>query len=394
MMDRFPLFRIYFSFVTALLFFLIFTVKADAGETDRKKAAAPPQCTLIPVSKYPVFKDDLNYEHLAKCIQGSISYYQKLPSLKPVSFGADTFTVSYLIQSLKRFLAFIEKKPTREKLKAFLDRYYQVYAFTDTGKPVDVLFTGYYEPMLHGSLTRSPKFNYPVYPKPDDLAADVPYFSRQQIEETNVLKGKVSPIAWVDDPVALFFLHIQGSGKISLESGDTLNVHYQISNNHPYKSIGKYLIDKKRLLKENISMQSIREYLNTHPKEIREVFNYNPRYIFFEKVDSGPVGCFGIELTAARSVALDRRITPAGALCFIQTKKPVVGDAQKIQSWTKFSRFVLNQDTGSAIKGPERADIFWGTGSYAELAAGYMKHPGRLYFLVLKQRKMNTEYAP
>ncbi|MGB9499552.1 MAG: murein transglycosylase A [Dissulfuribacterales bacterium] len=384
MMDRSPLFRISFPLFTALLVLSIFTINVDAGETSQKKAVSKPQCVRIPVSKYPVFEDDLNYERLSECIQGSISYYKKLPSLKPVSFGANTFTVSHLIQSLKGFLAFIEKKPSRGKLKAFIDTHYQVYAFTDTGKPVDVLFTGYYEPLLHGSLGRSLKFKYPVYSKPDDLAADVPYYTRRQIEETDVLAGKVSPIAWVDDPVALFFLHIQGSGKISLESGEMLNVHYKISNNYPYKSIGKCLIDKKKILKKNISMQSIREYLNTHPEEINEILNYNPRYIFFETVDAGPTGCFDIDLTPGRSIALERRSTPPGALAFIQTQKPVVGDAQKIQSWIKFSRFVLNQDTGSAIKGSGRADIFWGTGTYAELAAGYMKYPGQLYFLVLR----------
>jgi peptidoglycan lytic transglycosylase A len=379
MRNRYPL--LFFIWILVLL---IFVVKGNAGETSQKKAAAPPQFTLISVSTYPVFEDDLRYARLSECILGSISYYQKLPPSKRVSFGADTFTVSHLMQSLKRFLAFIEKKPTREQLKTFIDKYYRVYAFTDAGRPVDVLFTGYYEPLLNGSLTRSLKFKYPVYPKPDELKADVPYYSRRQIEEAKILKGKVSPIAWVDDPVALFFLHIQGSGKIRLESGEMLNVHYQASNGHPYKSIGKYLIEKKKILKKNISMQSIRAYLNAHPEEIRKIFNYNPRYIFFEIVDAGPTGCFDIELTPGRSIALDRRITPPGALAFIETQKPVVGDAGKIQSWTKFSRFVLNQDTGTAIKGPGRADIFWGTGSYAEFAAGYMKHSGQLCFLVLK----------
>jgi len=198
-----------------------------------------------------------------------------------------------------------------------------------------------------------------------------------------------SVITWVNDPVALFFLQIQGSGKIRLEDGchekvRTINVHYNISNGHPYKSIGKYLIDNKKLSKETVSMQSIREYLNTHPDEVDDIFNYNPRYIFFEIVEKGPVGCFNLELIPGRSVALDRQIAPAGALVFTQTEKPEVNTAGKIQTWVRFSRFLLNQDTGSAIKGPGRADIFWGNGPYAELAAGYMKHPGQVYYLVLK----------
>lgn len=131
-------------------------------------------------------------------------------------------------------------------------------------------------------------------------------------------------------------------------------------------------------------MQSIREYLNAHPEERNEIFNYNPRYIFFETVEKGPVGCFNIELTPGRSIALDRRTAPAGALVFVQTQKPELDASGKISQWARFSRFFLNQDTGSAIQGSERADIFWGNGHYAELAAGYMKHPGNLYFLVLK----------
>lgn len=384
MRNRYFLPRIFFVFFIGLLVFSIFTVKADAGETTRNKTIAHPQYERIPVLKYPVFEDDLNYKDLEKCISGSIAYYNKLPSSRTISLGTDTFSVGHLIRSLKRFLAFIKKKPTHEELRSFIARHYQVYAFVDSDKPVNVLFTGYYEPLLHGSLSRSSRFKYPVYPQPDDLKPDVPYYSRRQIEETDVLAGNVSPIAWVDDPVALFFLHIQGSGKISLQNGDTLNVHYQISNNHPYKSIGKYLIDKKKILKKYISMQSIRAYLKSHPKEAQEIFNYNPRYIFFETVDAGATGCFDIELTSGRSLAMDRRITPAGALAFIQAQKPVVDASGEIQSWTQFSRFVLNQDTGSAIKGPGRADIFWGSGTYAELAAGHMKHLGQLYFLVLK----------
>jgi membrane-bound lytic murein transglycosylase A len=266
------------------------------------------------------------------------------------------------------------------------------------------LFTGYYEPLLYGSLKQTDTFRYPVYSRPDDLVTYdrsgggkkrvdigrkegnnvVPYYTRQQIEEMGSAGMNAFPIAWVNDPVALFFLHIQGSGKISLESGQMINVHYQISNGHPYKSIGKYLIDKKKLSKETVSMQSIREYLNTHPDEVDDIFNYNPRYIFFENVEKGPLGCFNIELTPGRSLALDRQIAPAGALVFIRTEKPEVDLSGKIQTWKRFSRFLLNQDTGSAIKGPGRADIFWGSGPYAELAAGYMKHPGNLYYLVLK----------
>jgi membrane-bound lytic murein transglycosylase A len=288
-------------------------------------------------------------------------------------------------------------------LKAHLCAFYDVYAYHHGDEIYPVLFTGYYEPLLLGCPRRTGRFQYPVYARPDDLVVVdtgtgaknggigryagstlVPYYTREQITAMEPSEFKADVIAWVDDPVALFFLHVQGSGKIRLENNDIINVHYLISNGHPYKSIGKYLIDRNKLSKETVSMQSIREYLNAHPAGADKIFNYNARYVFFETTAREPVGCYDIELTPGRSVALDRETSPAGALVFVEAQKPECGPSGKIDQWIKFSRFFLNQDTGSAIKGPGRADIFWGNGDYAELAAGYMQHPGRLYFLVLK----------
>jgi membrane-bound lytic murein transglycosylase A len=131
-------------------------------------------------------------------------------------------------------------------------------------------------------------------------------------------------------------------------------------------------------------MQKIREYLSNNPAEIEEVFNYNPSYVFFKIEPDGPLGNINVKLTPGRSIALDHRIFPKAALCFIESEMPLVDGAGKIQDWLPFSRFAMNQDTGGAIRGPGRADIFWGNGPYAEIAAGHLKHPGKLYFLVLK----------
>ncbi len=388
----------YFLFVIVAAFFFCLPTDSPA------KSSSKTVFKEVPVSEHPSFGDDLNFDSLGESISGSIAYYKKLPARRQFTFGKDTFSAAHLTRSLELFLSFIEKKPSYKELSAFIGQHYHVYTVMQNSQVNPVLFTGYYEPLLYGSLKQTETFRYPVYSRPDDLVtldrsgkrkgnveigrdtgnAIVPYYTRQQIEKRGALGLKALPIAWVNDPVALFFLQIQGSGKISLQSGDLINVHYQVSNGHPYKSIGKYLIDKKKLLKETVSMQSIREYLNTHPDEVDEIFNYNPRYIFFEILEKGPVGCFNIELTPGRSVALDRQTAPAGALVFIQGQKPEVTKDGKISKWAAFSRFMLNQDTGSAIKGPGRADIFWGNGPYAELAAGYMKHPGQLYYLVLK----------
>jgi membrane-bound lytic murein transglycosylase A len=148
--------------------------------------------------------------------------------------------------------------------------------------------------------------------------------------------------------------------------------------------MGNYLIKKGKISLSEMSMQKIREYLSQHPEEIDTIFNYNPSYVFFKLEKDGPYGCLEVKLTPGRSIALDRGIFPSAALAFIKTKIPVIDGNSNIHSWANLARFVLNQDTGGAIQGPGRADLFWGNGSYAEIAAGHMKHSGSLYFLVLK----------
>jgi membrane-bound lytic murein transglycosylase A len=144
------------------------------------------------------------------------------------------------------------------------------------------------------------------------------------------------------------------------------------------------MIEKGFLMREEMSMQAVRKYLTKHPEVIEEVLNYNPSYVFFEEVEDGPLGSVGVLLTAGRSVALDPKVFPQGALGFISCQKPIVNAQGDIVRWAKFSRFVLNQDSGGAIKGAARADIFWGSGPYAELTAGHLQHDGVLYLLMKK----------
>ena len=270
-----------------------------------------------------------------------------------------------------------------------------------------MLYTGYYEPNLSGSLRRDAQYRFPIYACPSDLLTVdlslfnenyagqriigrlagqtlVPYYDRSMIDAEWVLDGKADVLAWVDDPVDVFFLQIQGSGKVYLDSGEVLNIHYHTSNGRPYRSIGTLLIEDNQISVDDMSMQKIREYLNDHPDKMAGVFNYNPSYVFFKVEPDGPLGNINVRLTPGRSIALDHRIFPAAALAFIETEKPLVDSAGRIESWQRFSRFALNQDTGGAIRGPGRADLFFGNGPYAEIAAGHLKHTGKLYFLVLK----------
>jgi len=271
-----------------------------------------------------------------------------------------------------------------------------------------VLFTGYHQPIIEGSLVRTGVFRYPIYAKPKDLieaelvtlgpqpraekvfgrlSGDhfVPYFSRHEIDNLGRLKGKGYEMAWVKDPVDLFFLHIQGSGILRLEDGRLLRVNYAASNGRPYKSIGKILIDHGKMAQEDVSMQRLRRYLKDHPEEREALFTQNERYIFFRFVKRGPLGSLEVPLTPGRSIATDSRLFPKGALAFIVTRKPILDGSGNLVGWAPFSRFVLNQDTGSAIEGPRRVDLYFGSGHDSGLAAGAMRSEGKLYFLIKKK---------
>jgi membrane-bound lytic murein transglycosylase A len=322
-------------------------------------------------------------------------------------FGKDRYDTRHMIQSLEHFLEYIEQNPSRHELKNFIRSHYRVYRSVGRDGRGEVLYTGYYEPHLRGSLNQSAEYQFPIYARPDDLISIdlslfsekysgekiigriaektvVPYHDRKEIDSEGALAGKAQALAWVKDPVDVFFLQIQGSGKVYLNNGDVINVHYHTTNGQPYRSIGKLLIDEKKISLEQMSMQKIRAYLHEHPEEMNTVFNYNPSYVFFKIETDGPLGNINVRLTPGRSIALDRKIFPPAALTYIETEKPLIDGTGDINGWTKCSRFALNQDTGGAIKGAGRADLFWGNGHYAEIAAGHLKHPGKLYFLILK----------
>jgi membrane-bound lytic murein transglycosylase A len=369
---------------------------------------APQEFAMVRKStfSYPDFSDDLELEGLEFSISKSLDYLQRVPADRTYQFGKDHYDAEHLIKSLQHFLDFIRTNPSNKELKKFIGSNYIVYQSAGRDQKGEVLFTGYYEPHLSGRLYQDEKYRYPIYALPADLlkidlsAFDekyngesivgrytgqtvVPYYDRREIDEEDALVGKAEPLAWVKDPVDVFFLQIQGSGKVFLNTGEVINVHYHGTNGRPYRSIGRLLIEEQKIPKEEMSMQKIRSYLQAHPEEMAPVLNYNPSYVFFKLESEGPLGYLNVLLTPGRSIALDRRLFPPAALAYIRTKKPVVDGAGQIDSWTDCNRFVLNQDTGGAIRGPGRADLFWGNGPYAEIAAGHLAHTGKLYFLIL-----------
>jgi len=320
--------------------------------------------------------------------------------------------------------ALAERLPANASVREFFESQFLPYRVADADGSVQGLATGYYEPLLRGSRIKEGPYRYPIYAAPDDLltvdlaAIDpelkhlrlrgrlegrrvVPYYPRAEIERgLPSLAGKV--LLWVDNPVDLFFLQVQGSGRVQLPSGELVRVGYADQNGQPYKSIGRYLVEHGELKPEDASMQGIKAWGEAHPSKVRALLDQNPSYVFFRELPApasgestgadgakttgdpvttggppttgGPVGALGVALTPERSIAVDPRYIPLGAPVFLATTWP--GSSQPLQ------RLVLAQDTGGAIRGAVRADYFWGFGDAAGAQAGRMRQSARMWVLL------------
>jgi len=370
-----------------------------------------PEMALEPLSWWRSVspQDDLAFKDIAAAARQSLEYYKKLPPETAFSFGPAKVTALDMAVTLQNFLLIVEnaslsdEQKTKQIKKEF--DFYQSVGSDGWGK---VLVTGYYEPMLSCRVNADDVYRYPLYKRPNDiieidltlfgndfprnkLSARIegrkvlPYYSREEIDQKQALANRNLEMLWCNDHVDIYFLQIQGSGKADLGNGNIVSILYDGQNGRQYKSLGKQLIDKGAIAKENMSMPAIREYLRQHPDEIVTLLNQNQSYVFF-RMDMGPsLGNIGVPLTPGRSIATDSKLLPKGALAIIETQKPVIENGV-IKEWKHFSRFVLNQDTGGAIKGPGRVDLFWGQGSDAQIAAGYMQQEGKVYFLIRKNK--------
>jgi len=388
-----------------MIFFLVAGCMAGIGKPQEK---IPPSLVLIPPDKAPPFADDLDGELLETALGRSLEYYERIAGNNIYGIGEGDITGKELRESLLAFRKIMSGSDSDEVKRKNILNTFDVYRASGLDNQGRVLFTGYFESDLKGSLERTDEYRYPIYKTPDDIVVAnlgkfsekyknekiigrlrngelVPYFNRSDIEKAGVLKGRNLELIWVNDPIDLFFMHIQGSGKIRLTDGRSVQVSYAQKNGRPNRMAG-YLLDKEKLSKSEITHQSIKKYLREHPEELSDIFNYNESYVFFRIVENGPIGALGITLTAGRSIATDLDLFPRGALAFIRLRKPVFDKDGNIKSWETFSRFVLNQDTGGMIKGAGRVDLFCGTGSGAEMLAGSLKETGDLYFLLKKKQ--------
>lgn len=266
-------------------------------------------------------------------------------------------------------------------IRQYFEVNFQVYEVSNsaTGKESG-LITGYYEPVMNGSQTRTATYSVPLYGLPTawKVSKPSPAPTRAELMSSGVLRG--SEIAWVQDPVAAAFMQIQGSGKIRLEDGRVLRLGYAGTNDQPFKSFAQWLLDRKEITRSQATMQGISAWAKRNPGQVEEMLNANPRFVFFKELpsnvsaDLGPIGALGVPLTAERSIAIDLKAMPLGAPVFLSTTRPL--SSQVLQ------KLVMAQDTGKAIVGGVRADYYWGTGDSAGELAGRMKQDGKMWLLL------------
>jgi len=393
--------------VAILYYFLILVPK--------RPPIKPPEKYLMEVQKdkIPQFAySDKDSEELKKAfnreegfLSRKIAYERKLP------FGEKKLSASLIKESAQLLLQTLQEAKTEEELNRLIRKRFTIYQAAGEKGEGKVLFTGYYSPIYEGSLKKDGPFRYPLYLKPKDLKVAnlgefnpalegerivyridpskgeiVPHWSREDIVKSKVLEGQNLEFVYLKDRIDRFYLMIQGSGKIVLEDGRTLWARYSATNDRPYTSLGRLLAREGKIPQDKLSLQSIRQYFQRHPQEMDQYLNQNERFIFFAKDEKkgGATGAAGAELTPKRSIAIDKKIFPLGALAYIEYPEPEINREGEVVGIEKRARFVFCQDTGGVIKGPGRVDIYFGEGKKALAKAGRLKGKGKLYFLIKK----------
>jgi membrane-bound lytic murein transglycosylase A len=382
---------------------------------------------MRPIPAPQALSDDLDFRVFAKALRKNAKYLTETEGLpEALQFGPDRYSKLDYAQGLIDFAQLVETEKDRSVLwQKIKERYqfYEVYGRDDWG---EVLITSYFTPVLRASQKHSDKYSEALYALPDDMVmidfkafADrfpdlaslkyklpqglaqarinkedpsqaipliQPYYTREEISSDKVLTGRKLEIAYLD-PVDAFFLHIQGSGYLEFEKGRMTSVGYAGQNGHKYYAIGRELLDVIPL--EEMSMQAIEEHLRALDKqEAQKIMNKNPSYVFFKEYPEGPTTQLGTAVVDGRTIATDNRLFSKGALGYMIFEQPVFenGKDSSPKTWEKTSRFILDQDTGGAIRGPGRVDLYTGKGPLAKQKAGVMRNTGRLLYLAPKKK--------
>ncbi len=368
----------------------------QSNEPQYDKPLAPGQLALqkINLSHYPDFSmAGSNLTNCRKAIQHSIQYLKK-PSSQ-TWFPYMNITHQHALKSLEAFDRLLSQNLTPEQLNQAIRQNFDVYMSVGWDGKGTVLFTGYYTPIFDGSKHADQRYKYPLYKKPGDLVkgADgkilgrrlsngqvTKYPDRRQITESGMLQGQ--ELVWLKDPFEAYIAHVQGSAKIRTSDGQLFTVGYAANNGHDYHSIAKDLVNEKKIPKKKMSLSTMIDYFKRHSQEVVNYVNRNPRYVFFENSPSEPRGSLNEPVVAMSTIATDKSIYPRGCLAFIETTLPS-GSLNNIR-YQSYSGFVLDQDTGGAIRAPGRCDIYMGQGDKAGQRAGQTYQEGKLYYLFLK----------
>jgi len=360
----------------------------------------------------PALADDLPRETFIRGLKEQAAVLRTKPEGFVLTFGPTTMLAAEYAKALDSLAQFAENNPSAEKLNAEIEArfdFYLPYGGTRWGQ---VLMTSYYEPEIPGALRKTAQFTEPLLSTPDDLIevslgklderfSDLgqlrgrilkqktargtgqlaPYYSREEIEK-GALKNRKLELVWTD-PIDAFFLQIQGSGTLLLQEGGTMRVGYADQNGHPYQAIGKFLRDVMPI--EKITLASLENHLREmQAPQAQELLNRNPSYVFFQKREGPALTSVGSPVVPGRSIATDNRFFPKGVLGFLEFQKPKfeTPESADVKEWVPASRFIFDQDTGGAIRGGGRLDLFWGSGKEAKQSAGVIKQSGTLYYLV------------
>jgi len=373
----------------------VLAILALGGCAELSKAPAKPGADC-PVCPAPARQAEAAYRQTPFAAVPGWAGAALAPGLR--AFAADCAKIA-ATSALRRTCDAARALPAEDEAAArsFIEASFDAWSVGSADGVAEGMVTGYYEPVLAGGRTRSERFRIPVYGVPADLVAVdlesvnpdlkglrlrgrlegarvVPYWTRGEIEAMNPFRAPV--LAWVEDPVELFFLQIQGSGQIALATGERLRLGYGDQNGHPYRSMGRFLVERREMTLDQASMQGIKAWAAANPRKLREALDFNPSYVFFREMPeggAGPIGTLGVPLAAGYSIAVDPRSIPLGAPVFLATTWPLTTQPME--------RLVAAQDTGGAIRGAVRADLYWGSGSEAGALAGRMRQQGRMWVL-------------
>jgi len=381
-------------------------------EKDYSKPLPPGQMALRKITdpaKIPDFSGALNDPaSLMIAIDHSLDYFQHPSSQK--YFPYLDISHGRAVRSLIEFKKIFQQAKTGEELQQLIVSGFDVYESVGCDDVGTVLFTGYFTPIYEGSLKQTPEYRFPLYKTPPDLVKDpetgeclgrktpegstVPsYYTREEIDGKGVLKGKGLELVWLKSKIEAYIIHVQGSARIRLPDGKEICVGYTATNGKEYESVGMALINDGKITAGELSLKRLRQFFADNPDQLDAYLYKNQRYVFFGEAAGGPYGSLGQPVTAYRSIATDKAVFPRGCIAFINTMLPTVTSDGRVAD-VRCTAFMLDQDTGGAIRSAGRTDIYMGLGDKAEILAGRVKNEGRLYYIFVKETPVSMALEP